>query len=203
MGRRYIHRMLRQKGKESHLPVMTGYQAGILYSIGCWSGDRYTVRSIDRWYCDAVQPLFGTKVHPIKSPGRDKTQYQVKSKSVSGVDLSSVDDPIGFCRAYVEIHGIIDYLHAKTRKGKPILRLRLRIFGDVPVLEQLMVWLPAAPKKLQAITNRIGDKYIGSTYALYYQSKSEIMDILDYISGTPRNDAVWALWETTIKEEQI
>lgn len=179
--------------------AMSGYQAGILYATGYQAGPKYVVRNVDRWYCDAVQPLFGTAVYAQRRPGRDKPQYVVKGTAVSGVDLASVWDAPGFCRAYIELKSSLDLWQGKTRRGsKTPPKPRLRIFGDPYVLERMMDWLPAAPKKLQSITNRTQDGYTGQTYAIYYQSRAEVEEIIQYISGYPRNDALWAKWEAIL-----
>lgn len=180
---------------------MSGYQAGVLYATGCRSGPRYVVRNVDRWYCDVVQPLFGTTVYAQRRHDREKPQYVIKGTAVSGVDLNSVWDAPGFCRAYIELKSSLGLWQGKTRRGdKAPPKPRLRIFGDCYILTRLMDWLPAKPKKLQLITNRTQDGYTGQTYAVYYQSRSEIEDIIHYISGDPRNDALWAMWRSVLAE---
>lgn len=178
---------------------MTGYQAGIIYSIGSNAGNgRIAVRSIDRWYCDAVQNLFGTSLYYQVNQGRDKLQYVVKGKKVNPVRIGSVTDAAGFCRAYIELHGVLDRRSAKDKRGNSIWPLRLRVYGQEEVLEFLMDHLPAGPKKIQRISNLVDRVYNGETCAVYYQSKKEILKILKYIDGDPRNDKIWKSWKETI-----
>lgn len=178
---------------------MTGYQTGIIYAIGSSSGDgRVSVRSIDRWYCDVVQPLFGTVVYSQTLKGREKPQYVAKGKMNKQINLDNVVDVAGFCRAYIELHGVLDRRSAKDRSGNRIWPLRLRVYGCEEVLEFLMRNLPAGLKKIQRISNLVDGKYNGDTCAIYYQSKKEIFEILDYIDGEPRNEKIWELWSETI-----
>lgn len=175
---------------------MTGYQAGIIYAIGSNAGDgRICVRSVDRWYCDVVQPLFGTTVYHQIIQGRDKEQYVAKGKAVAQIDLASVRDVPGFRRAYIELHGVLDRRPAKDKRGNKIWPLRLRVYGQDKVLEFLMEHLPANLKKIQRISNLVDEAYKGETCAIYYQSRREILEILDYIDGEPRNDRIWELWK--------
>ena len=173
---------------------ISGYQAGILFATGCYDGSRYVVRNVDRWYCDCVQPIFGTTVYT--QIVRDKPQYVVKGNAIKTVDISSISDAPGFCRAYIELKSSFGLWQGKDRRGrKTNPKPRLRIYGSIDTLERLMDWLPAAPKKIQLCTGQHQDGYTGRTYAVYYQSAAEIIDIFDYISGSPRNDPIWGKWE--------
>lgn len=53
-------------------------------------------------------------------------------------------------------------------------------------------------KKMQHIKNTIGEKYHGTTYALYYQSATEILEILKWIDNSPKNVIVWEKWQNTV-----
>lgn len=178
------------------ITCISGYQAGVLFATGGYDGSRYVVRNVDRWYCDAVQPIFGTTVYSQIDKRKEKPQYVVKGSAIKSVDIASVVDVQGFCRAYIELKSSLGLWQGKDRRGgKTPPRPRLRIYGSIYTLEHIMDWLPAAPKKIQMCTGHTQDGYTGHTYAIYYQSVSEIADIFDYISGIPRNDAVWAKWE--------
>lgn len=167
---------------------ITGYQQGILLATGCQTGDRYCVRNIDRWYCDAVAELFGTKVYPQKVGA--KTQWVVKSSRVKAPVLSDISDWKGFIRAWVEIHGVLDYI-----KIRGIKRPRLRIYGSEHILCEIMAHLPAKQKKVQRIQNQLKGGYVGNTCAVYYQSATEINSILGFINENPKNKVVWDSWD--------
>lgn len=178
-------------------PSISGYQAGILFASGCQNGERYAVRNIDRWYCDSVQPLFGTSVFSLSVKGRETPQYVVKGAAISAsdVDILKVKDLPGFCRAYIELKSSLGLWRGKDKKGgKTPPRPRLRIYGSPYVLEYLMDWLPAYPKKIQTCFGHTQDGYDGQTCCIYYQSSAEICAIFDYINGFPRNEAVWEKW---------
>lgn len=178
---------------------MNGYQSGIIYAIGSMTGGRMCVRSVDRWNCDAVQPVFGTAVYSQVCRCREKMQFVVKSAKVERVNLCDVADVVGFCRAYLEIHGVLDMKPAKDRRGNRIWNLRLRVYGKEEVLGFLMEHLPANPKKIQKISNSVdGGAYTGETCAIYYQSRKEIAEILEYIDGEPKNERIWRLWMGTM-----
>lgn len=176
---------------------VTGYQQGILYATGSYTGGKYSVRNVDRWYCDAVQPLFGTSVYMQINQEREKPQFVVKSNRVHRPELKDVTDNIGFCRAMIEIHGVLD-----TNVIRGAKRLRLRIYGDEFALRWIMDHLPAGQKKIQNIRNSIENRYTGETSAIYYQSEAEIRKILDYIAGNPSNSAVWEKWENILKQKR-
>lgn len=124
---------------------ITGYQQGIIKAIGSMTGNRLSVRNQDRWYCDSVQPAFGTKVYR-SNYGRG--QWAIKSLRINPVDLGDVSDTVGFCRAYIEIHGLLDL----AKMGKyHTRRPRLRIYGGEDTLSFIMGNLPVNEKKIQHI----------------------------------------------------
>lgn len=83
--------------------------------------------------------------------------------------------------------GITSY-HVTVR-GRQRFVIKLRVFGAEDDLGFISRTLPAAPKKIQHIYTNTGH-----TCALVYQSKAEIIDILDYIDGIPQNTAIWDKW---------
>lgn len=54
-------------------------------------------------------------------------------------------------------------------------------------------------KKIQYMQNKIDDKYIGKTCAIYYQSRAEIEDILRFLDGYPKNVRIWNQWKQVIQ----
>ena len=173
---------------------MNGYQQGFLIATGCKTGERYSVRNIDRWYCDAVAELFGTKVYPQLCHG--KTQWVVKSSRVSAPILDEIMDWPGFLRAWIEIKGTID-----IRKVNGSFSPRLRIYGSEEILLTIMNHIPAKPKKIQYIQNTLKGVYIVETHVIYFQSFSEIYAILKYINGHPRNQRIWYGWNKKLDLE--
>lgn len=169
---------------------MTGYQQAILYLNGSQMLDRFAVRNIDRHYIDAVSDLFPRNMMYLQRHRGDgrKDYWAIKSSQVQKPLLSEVRDFAGFCRGFVEMQGTLDRMRNKCR-GHERFSARLRIYGAEADLQFVMGWLPARPKKIQHIRTQTG-----STCGLYYQSHAEVVDILDAINGSPRNEAIWQRW---------
>ena len=79
------------------------------------------------------------------------------------VDLSDIQSISDFCRAYIEIHSVLDL----AKYGKDKRKLRLRIFGKEQIIQYMNKNLPAKEKKIQYIKNMVADKYVGRTCAIY------------------------------------
>lgn len=169
---------------------MTGYQQAILYLSGSYNGDRFVVRNVDRHYVDVVADCFpGYHIYLQHHANPSKKDYWcIKSARVAKPTLSEVSDLPGFCRGFVELQGCINAYHVTVR-GRQRFGIKLRVFGAEDDLEFISRALPAAPKKIQHIYTNTGH-----TCALVYQSKAEIIDILDYIDGFPQNHAIWDKW---------
>lgn len=177
----------------------TGYQQAILHIYGVYTGGRFVVRCVDKWYIDAVADLFPTSpyLQARHDPGK-KDFWVIKSAKVDyRLDLQSVTDWRGFCRGVIELQGVLDLWHHRNRRHIPIATPRLRIYGQTDLLLAVMAHLPAAPKKIQAVTN--GQR---TTSSIYFQSPAEVADILSYIYGFPANAPLWERWEAIIEENK-
>lgn len=184
---------------------MNDYCVGIAYATGCFVTEKnkkyLVVRKLDKWYVENIAKETGYTTYESKyNFDRDvKNQWVVKCRNISELPtLSDIKNLPDFFRAYIEIHGVLDLANAKDRKGNPIKRLRLRIYGNEEILSFLNKALPAKEKKIQYIKNIVDKKYIGQTCALHYQSKTEILEILKWIDGFPKNVAVWDKWQRII-----
>ena len=162
-----------------------------MIALGSNNGERIAVRSLDRWYCDAVQQLFRVKVYASDyNVDRDGgPQWTIKSARVQMPNVSEVQDWRGFARAWIEIHGSIDQGVHKHRDGSHTRFIRLRIYGPDEILAAIQPHLPAREKIIQTVSTDNG-----RTCALYYQSRTEIPAIIDYIDGMPRNETIWDMW---------
>jgi len=76
-----------------------------------------------------------------------------------------------------------------------------RIYGTEEIISFLNGCLPANEKKIQHISNVVDDVYIGKTCAVYYQSVKEIISILQWIDGKPRNERIWNKWKEIVDLE--
>lgn len=186
---------------------MNDYCNGIAYATGYFANDgngKYlVVRNLDKWYVERIaeESAYSAyeSTHNFQRDGAN--QWVVKARSIHFVpELECIKNQSDFCRAYIEIHGIIDVNKTKNRNGIPVKRLRLRIYGKENILNFINKILPAEEKKLQYIENVVDGKYSGKTCALYYQSKREIEEILQWIDGFPKNNQIWEKWEDAVKE---
>lgn len=184
---------------------MEDYHIGIAYASGYFAneyGKQYlVVRNLDSWYVKIMETEYKYKAYESKyNVKRDgKSQWTIKARDIDSVpSLSEIQNVNDFCRAYIEIHGLIDFATAKDRKGNQFKKPRLRIYGTEEIISFLNGCLPANEKKVQYINNVVDDIYIGKTCALYYQSKKEIISILKWIDGEPKNERIWGKWKEVL-----
>lgn len=180
---------------------MDGYIAGVAYATGYIArenNNKYlVVRNLDPWYPQIIGTISRYKIyksnHNIERDG--KSQWVIKARDINSLpELKNIKDINAFCRAYMEIHGVLDMATAKDKKGNRLKKPRLRIYGTEEILNFLNNSLPAGTKKIQYIKNSAGE-----TCAIYFQSAKEIADILDWIDGNPKNNKIWDKWKEIIK----
>lgn len=184
---------------------MTDYSIGIAYGTGYIAKENdkrfLFVRNLDPYYlkiieCEVPYTAYESR-HNLDRDG--KSQWCIKVRNIRELPtLTKINYPQEFIRAYMELHAIIDLRSARDKKGNKIKRLRLRIYGNEEIITWINVNLPAKEKKIQYIRNVVDTNYIGETCCIYYQSKSEILNILNWIGGQPRNERVWDKWQRTI-----
>lgn len=185
---------------------MNDYCNGIAYATGIFinegKGKYLVVRNLDKWYAESIAKECGYNAYESRyNAKRDGgNQWVVKARNIHSLpELEEIKQKADFIRAYVEIHGMIDSYMVKGRKGSYSERLRLRIFGKEKILHMINITLPAREKKIQHIKNAVGDSYYGRTCALNYQSRKEIMDILEWMDGPQKNIKIWEKWEGIIR----
>lgn len=181
------------------------YYYGVAYATGSIINDDekafLCVRNLDAWYPKCIENISKHKAYQSHyNVARDgKPQWVIKARDIQVLpQLSEIASPADFIRAYIEIHSVLDLSSRKSRSGERYKAPRLRIYGNEEILEYIQKNVPAGKKAVQTITNRVGAKYKGETRAVYYQLKSEIIDILKWIDGNPRNEKVWDKWKTII-----
>lgn len=187
---------------------MNDYCNGIAYASGYFANEddkRYlVVRNLDSWYVKTIETASKYKSYELKhNIERDgRTQWVIKARDISSVPkLLDIKNIMDFCRAYIEIHGSLDLATVKDKKGNHYKKPRLRIYGNEEIISFLNCCLPVNKKKIQYISNIVDDIYIGKTCVLYYQSTKEILNILRWINGTPRNERVWNKWKEIVDLE--
>ncbi len=180
---------------------MTGYEQAILLGIGSWNGNRYAVRSLNKWYPECVSHILGGKVYVLSDGGHGKPQYTCKqlstNKGFRPPTINDVFDWRGFIRGWIELHGSVQSTTRKRRTDNSIYHVpSLRIWGKEEILSVLQCNVPAKCKKLQKIVRTVDMKYTGTTYEIRYQSPTEVFDILKFLSDVPQgNPDIWdELW---------
>lgn len=151
-------------------------------------------RNRDPWPISYLAKILKKKPYFSKSG----ETYCVKCNGIrEKPGISEITDKKAFIRAYVEIHGVLDLTNKKKHP-----RLRLRIYGNAEIISYINANLPAGEKKMQHISNKIeGGKYTGETEAIYYQSEKEILAILEWMDGTPKNVRIWEQWKKINKKK--
>lgn len=175
---------------------MTGYEQAILLGIGSWNGDRYAVRSINKWYPECVSHILGGKVYVLSDGGHGKPQYackQLYTKAFNPPTTDDIDDWKGFVRGWIELHGRIQPSTRRRRTDGSIYYVpSLRIWGKEEILSALQCNVPAKRKKLQRLIRSVDGKYTGVTFELRYQAPMEIFDILKFADDIPQgNPDIW------------
>lgn len=187
---------------------MNDYCNGIAYGSGYFASENnkqyLVVRNLDSWYAKTIETESKYKAYESKhNTERDgRNQWNIKARDINSIPkLSEIKNLNEFCRAYIEIHGVLDLATAKDRKGNYFKKPRLRIYGTEEIISFLNDCLPAKEKKIQYISNVVENMYIGKTCALYYQSVKEIISILQWINGSPRNERIWNKWKEIVDFE--
>lgn len=187
---------------------MNDYCNGIAYATGYFANENnkkyLVVRNLDSWYAKTIEMVSKYKAykskHNVKRDGR--SQWNIKARDIeTAPSLSEIQNINDFCRAYIEIHGLLDLATAKDRKGNYFKKPRFRIYGTEEIISFLNGCLPANEKKIQHISNVVDNVYIGKTCAVYYQSVKEIISILQWIDGKPRNERIWNKWKEIVDLE--
>lgn len=182
---------------------MNEYQLGIIFAIGSISQGRMIFRHRDRYFLEQIQELTRNQIYEQQS--RTGVQYVLKTRNIDIEDLKHsgwnernaaernvpiLDDYSDFLRAYIEIHGCLDYSTRYRYRDKRdrYKALRLRIYGNHILISSinriLHEYVGVGLKSVQNVWN-------GKTACIYYASLKEIQSILYYISGEPCFDGFW------------
>lgn len=180
---------------------LSDYAIGILYAYGYLNkkNNRIYVVCYDKHFPEILSKETGYALFHTAQNKVGVRSYAVAIGNMSGIPpISDVKNYADFCRGYIECHNCLSLMHCHNKKtGRKFLELKLEIYGKIENLELIMNLLPAAPKKILAQKSSSS----GNTfYSLRYKSKSEIADILNWIDGTPRNEAVWKKWRDTLNQ---
>lgn len=180
---------------------MNSYQMGIIWGIGGFAEGRFILRHKDIYFLEQMN--LRNKIYQ-QLTAKGKIQYVLKTSSIAPGDIPGwsarnasernipiLNDYKGFMRAYIELHGCLDYCIAYTREKSKhkYKKLRLRIYGNNILIQSInailhencSVGLKSAQKTINDTT-----KYIS------YTSYNELLKIFEWIDGCPRHEPFWA-----------
>lgn len=174
---------------------------GIIWGIGGFAEGRFILRHKDKYFLEQMH-LPNTIYSQITARG--KMQYVLKTKGVTPADIPGwsarnasernvpiLDDYRDFLRAYIELHGCLDYCIAYTREKSKhkYKKLRLRIYGNNILIQSINAILHencfVGLKSIQKTANDT-TKYIS------YTSYNELLKIFEWIDGYPHYEPFWA-----------
>jgi hypothetical protein len=181
------------------------YDLGIIWSIGSQNEEsRFSFRFRHPYFLERMNAYFPNTIYSQqRKKSKPEMQYVLKTRDISIEELYNVgwtpqnsevrDLPklssySDFLRSYIEIHSSLDY-STRYRKDKSKYKaLRLRVYGNVKLLDSLNSILSTEAgttiKTIQVLKN-------GITGILYYHSPTEIADIYGYLRGTPSFENYW------------
>ena len=179
----------------------TTYQLGIIFSIGSYNKEdgRITFRHKDSYFLEQLQTLFPNNIYTQEV--HSGKQYAMKShvniETLASInwnarnsyirELPILENYKDFLRAYLEIHSRFDYCTTYS-KNKKYYRLRLRIYGNFNIIENinsiLSVEVKVKKKSIYTTSNK-------KTSVLCYTNLEEIKEILRYLDGSPSNKLFW------------
>lgn len=190
---------------------MNGYQMGIVWGIGGFAEDRFICRHKERYFLEKLQT--GNTIYPQTSKG--KTQYVLKTRAItlddlpgwtarnaSERDIPLLDDYKDFLRAYIELHGCLDYHIGYKRKDKSqkYKHLRLRIYGNNILIQSANILLHEnCCVGLKSIQRTVND----TTKYISYAAFEEILRIFEYIDGCPRFQPFWDDIDAKLRQPYI
>jgi hypothetical protein len=176
---------------------MESYILGILWGCATYEPTEhmFLVRHRDPFYSQIVAQYFQTNARPHLAQSRTGDQHRLKLRERyclaellerGWTERNAVGRPYpagnidhaGFCRAWIETHGELDWWHGKRHEGP-----RLRIYGNRALIADMNGVIAAGtgvmPKTVQVANRRVNEK----TCAIYYQSGKEIEAIVGWMYG--------------------
>ncbi len=197
------------------LKDVSNYVLGIIFSIGSIAEGRLIFRHKYRYFLEQIQAICGNTIYEQENKG--KPQYVMKTRSFDIDELKqygweernaeqrnipTLDNCSDFLRAYIELHGALDYStrYMNRSKRERYRGLRLRIYGNYIIINSINNILHRYVKT-NLKTSQLNIN--GKTAILYYTSFKEIDAIVNYISGTPCFKEFWQDVDMKLKKPVI
>ena len=181
------------------------YDLGIIWSLGSYVEERrFSFRHKEKYFLECLNKYFNNTIYEqerkgessgrqfvLKVTGLNMDQLYEMGWTERNSDIRNIPELVdskGFLRAYIEIHSALDYSTRHKRDSSKYKSLRLRIYGNVALVEDINNILnknaSVGIKKVQNLKNK-------KTSILNYTSLEEIRKIYDYLCGEPCFDLFW------------
>lgn len=168
---------------------------GILWATSSKSGDRWRLRNEDRFFAEQLQDVQGGAIWKLKHNRKGTPLFCVNVKPCIQKSLLSLgftgrsdqsrtfpqtEDNVEFARGYIQVHGNLDIVAAKSRCGESIQRPRIRLNGSPDFLQGLNILFSEtfgfSIKSVQLHQNeKMG--------ILYFQSAEEVKKLCNWIKS--------------------
>lgn len=173
--------------------ILSPFELGILWATSSKSGDKWLLRNEDKYFVERIQTVNGGTIFPIVHARKGTIIWTLDVKRPLWEELLSYgytgrtdnerifpNTPNNgeFASAYIQCHSTLDLWQHKTRKGKQVKTLRLRIYAAPSFINELNCVI-AAFAKVGIKTPQLHKN--GKMGYLTYQSTSEVIDICDWI----------------------
>lgn len=178
------------------LEKLTSYHLGIIWAIGSYieSDTSFVLQHKNLYFLDQISPYLESDPffnpdgdnYKLKTNMIDINQLQSMGYSNRNADkrsLPALSEYSDFMRAFLELHGCIDYstIYSQNRKKK-YNRVRLRIYGNTKMISQtndiFVDEIGITSHKPQLIHNK-------KTACLYICCLEEFRRVINYIHGDP------------------
>lgn len=184
------------------LEKLTPYHLGIIWALGTYieSDTTFVMRHKQLYFLDQISPYIESEPFFDASKNRftlktnmiDIDQLQdmgYSNRNAEKRSLPFLSEYRDFLRAYIELHGYIDYCTCYSRnRKKKYNRVRLRTYGNIKLMSQINdilvddAWI--SKHKLQVSGNN-------KTACLAINKLEEFKDIIAYIEGEPYCPEWW------------
>ena len=181
------------------------YDIGIIWSLVSLTEDnRICFRHNQKYFIESLTKYFKNNIYlQQRSKTKPDIQYVLKTNQLDIPSLMEygwternsnirnipiMSDYKDFLRAYIEIHGVLNYAIRYRKDKTKYKKLRLRIYGNINLIKSinqiLSINTSVTIKSLEILKN-------SKTSILNYQLLDEIKSIFLYLQGQPYCKEYW------------
>ena len=184
------------------------YELGILFSIGSWleNDNVLVLRHKNKYFLEQINKYYSYNIY--KQCVKDKNQYVLKiynfniqnlykigwnNRNSNIRDIPQLDCYKDFLRAYLELHGCLDYSVRYRYRGKrdKYKALRLRVYGNYNIIYKLNYIISCECSVNVKTVQGLGSSDNGKTSYLAYCDFVEIKNIYNYVFDYPYCEEYW------------